>query len=189
MKKFRILFFLFLFGGFEINAQYFNNDSSIKSKWILSSALGIQMSGIKSQDFIYSNYSPLFVCSAGKWFNANLGLKLGYQGRYFYSIADQEKHFYDFYFIKSMFSLKSILTDSKIYNNHEFLFDIGFGFFQNNFYKESKIHGILGATNSFIIAQKITLNLNISAIFGWDIYQKNKDILPACSLGISYFLK
>ena len=53
--------------------------SDLDRKWFVSLNLGSQMSGIKSEDFVYSNYSPLLRLSVGKWFSREMALNVGYQ--------------------------------------------------------------------------------------------------------------
>ena len=69
------------------------------------------MSGIKSEDFISSNYSPLIRLTGGKWLNDKIAIQVGYQGRYFNTIAENsDKRFYNFYFVEGILDVKNILT-------------------------------------------------------------------------------
>lgn len=89
------------------------------------------MSGIKSEDFISSNYSSLIKVIGGKWFNSNIGIQVGYQGRSFNAIADNDKHFYDFYFVEGVINAMSILSSKNKDNRfYELLFHAGIGFFK-----------------------------------------------------------
>ena len=58
-----------------------------------------------------SNYSPLIRLSIGKWLNRSIGIQVGYQGRYFNTIAENsDKRFYNFYFVEGILDVKNILT-------------------------------------------------------------------------------
>lgn len=185
MKKNSLnIFCLILLFTVKLLAQK-DNDSN--KEWFASFDLGVQMSGIKSEDFVKSNYSPLYRLTIGKWLNKSIGLQGGYQGRHFNAIADNDKHFYNFYFTEIIFDSKSIFSIGKVKNRfHDLLFHVGFGYFQNRYYGNSTIHGILGASNNFSISKKIKLKFDIGAIIGWDIYQGDDDILPSISLGVVY---
>jgi len=153
--------------------------------WIVGIEYGFQMSGIKNEDFISSNYSPVFRASLGKWINQSIALKIGYQGRYFNAIADDIKHYYNFYYTEAVFDVKNILFKKKEKRTHELLFYLGPGYFYNFEYGRANIHGIIGASNNVLITKGLNLNFDISAIIGWDIYQENPpDVLPSISIGV-----
>ena len=188
MQKCKICILSILFFS---NSIVFTQENRLSKHniWFVSLDLGAQMSGIKSEDFISSNYSPMVRFLGGKWFNSRIGVQIGYQGRYFNAIADNDKHFYDFYFIEGVINAKNIISSSKKDKKfHELLFHAGAGLFQNNYYGSSNFHGILGATNNFTILKNIKIKFDIGAIVGWDIYQGDDDILPNISLGVIYSL-
>lgn len=187
MKKCKvfILFILLLGNSFLVFSQENTLNNSRVS--FLSLDIGVQMSGIKSEDFISSNYSPLVRVLGGMWFNPSMGIQAGYQGRYFRAIADNDKHFYDFYFLEGIIDVNTILSSNdKDKRYYVLLFHAGAGLFQNNYYGNSTLHGVLGATNNFIFSKKVKIKFDIGAIVGWDIYQGNEDILPNVSLGVIY---
>lgn len=175
---------LILFLGFyiEVNAQ-----SSIDSElsWFTSSSVGIQMSGIKSEDFVQSNYSPSFDISVGKWFSPKLALQFGYRGRYFNTIGDKVKHPYNYFFGNVIFDIKEIIfrQENSIYN---LLVHAGSGYFYNFTYGQPNICASLAFSNNLQLSENLLLKLDISAIMGWDIYQGDEDILPGLSIGVSY---
>tara|TARA_Y100000768_G_C23921423_1_gene655132 strand:+ start:765 stop:1322 length:558 start_codon:yes stop_codon:yes gene_type:complete len=181
-KKIKLLLGILLVSSFA----YSQNDNK-KNSWFLSIDYGVQMSGIKSEDFISSNYSPVYRLSSGKWLNKYIGVQVGYQGRYFNTIENSDKRFYNFYYVEGILDIKNILKMSNSKNKvHELIFHGGFGYFQNQYYENSSIHSVLGASNNFFLTNKINLKIDISAILGWDIYQGNQDILPNSSIGLIY---
>ena len=183
----RIAFVLFIFfiNSCFVQSQNINIDSNQK-EWFASIDYGIQMSGIKSEDFIKSNYSSLIRITGGKWLNKSIAIQAGFQGMYFNAIADNDKHFYDFYFVETIFNAKKILLKEKKNRIHELLFHIGLGYFQNHYYGNSTIHGVLGVSNNFLVSDRIKIKFDVGAIIGWDIYQGDDDILPNLSLGLVY---
>jgi len=186
MKNLKIYILFLAFFNYSLAASSQDNDSvNYKKKWFIGLDLGVQMSGIKSEDFINSNYSPLIRLTTGKWFNKSIGIQFGYQGRYFNAIADNDKHYYNFYFVEGTLDAKNILGLKRVNNRvYELVFHGGFGLFQNRYYGNSSIHGVLGASNNFKISKKLKLKFDIGAIVGWDIYQGDEDILPSLSLGL-----
>ena len=82
-KKIKLLLGFLLVSSFA----YSQNDNK-KNSWFLSIDYGVQMSGIKSEDFISSNYSPVYRLSSGKWLTKYIGVQVGYQGRYFNTIEN-----------------------------------------------------------------------------------------------------
>lgn len=186
MNSLKFFVFIFLSNSYLILSQDLDS-VSFNKKWFASLDFGVQISGIKSEDFISSNYSPLIRLTGGKWLNDKIAIQVGYQGRYFNTIENLDKRFYNFYFLEGILDVKKIL---KIYNRknavYELIFHGGFGYFQNKYYNNSTIHGVLGASNNFLLANKIKLKIDIAAIIGWDMYQGDQDILPNLSFGLVY---
>lgn len=176
----RIFIVIFLLCFFFTSGQEKNQD------YFFGLDYGIQMSGIKSEDFISSNYSSLIRINAGKWLNRYIGVKFSYQGRHFYAIADDFCHSYDFYSIEGIVSLKQLFTKENLVL-HDVILRGGIGIFKNYFYNNSSIHLNLGLQNSFSLSKSLAIKLDVGAIIGWDIYQGDQDILPNTSLGILYF--
>lgn len=187
VKEKLFLAFILVIGISSSQAQLNKAKTTQTDKnWFIGFDYGLQMSGIKKEDFISSNYSPVVRLSLGKWISQNIAIKVGYQGRYFNTIADDIRHYYNFYYTEAVFDVKNILFKKKEKKIHELLLHIGPGYFDNFEYDRGNIHGIIGASNNFSIMEKFKLSLDISAIIGWDIYQGNDDILPNLSFGLVY---
>ena len=183
-------FFIFLI-IFVFSSKIFSQENNIEQQnnlWFVNIDYGILMSGIKSEDFVSSNYSPLKRISFGKWINSYYGFQLVYQGTYFYSISDNYKHFYNFYFFEGLLNVKKILGLNRKKDFYGLYLHGGLGLFKNSFYKKSSLKGNIGLTNNINISDKLKLKLDMSAIYGNDIYQGDFDILPSLSLGITYQL-
>jgi hypothetical protein len=71
-------------------------------------------------------------------------------------------------------------------NKWKIIFHPGAGYFYNNFYNRPNICANFGITNSVQVMNQLEVFIDISAIFGWDIYQGDEDILPSFALGLSY---
>ena len=161
--------------------------SDLDRKWFVSLNLGSQMSGIKSEDFVYSNYSPLLRLSVGKWFSREMALNVGYQGFYYYSISDDNRHSYNYFFGEAIFDVHYLFlgeNNERIWTAH---IHAGSGYLNN---KSTGQPNIIATTtsisNNFKIADNLCISLTTSAIMGWNIYQGDEDILPGVALGISY---
>ena len=178
---------LFILESFFSYSQKKVRNNQEKNNWFIELDAGIQISGIKGEDFISSNYSPLIRLIGGKWLNDKIAIQVGYQGRYFNTIENSDKRSYNFYFVEGILNVKNILKISNAKNRvYELIFHGGGGYFQNKYYDNSTIHGVFGASNNFLLANKIKLKIDIGAIIGWDIYQVDQDIVPISSIGLVY---
>lgn len=194
-KKFN--FFLSLIGiWFYVGTTVLiaqNDDINVEGNsknYFIEVDFGIQMSGIKNEDFVKRNYSPLIRGSVGKWISRSINLKIGYQGRYFNTIDHERRRYYDFYFGEIGFDIKEVLNLKK--NKKVFykpIFHFGGGYFYNHDYSRASFHGILGLSNVFQFWDSLGIKLDQSSIIGWDIYQGDNDILPGLSLGLVYEFK
>ena len=95
MNSLKFFIFIFLSNSYLSLSQDLDS-ISFNKKWFASLDFGVQMSGIKSEDFISSNYSPLIRLTGGKWLNDKIVIQVGYQGRYFNTIENLDKRFYNF---------------------------------------------------------------------------------------------
>ncbi|MFD2568100.1 hypothetical protein [Pseudotenacibaculum haliotis] len=161
-------------------------DRSEGNKWFASFSYGVQMSGIKSEDFVSSNYSPVYKLSFGKWITKDVALRVGYQGRYFRTIADEIRYTYDFYSIEGVLDIRNFFSKEKRDRIYMILLHAGPGLFYHKVYDRINVHGNMGISNVFTMSKRIKLVFDISTIIGWDIYQGDQDILPNTSLGILY---
>jgi len=58
-------------------AQMENEDMPLRDKnWFISSSYGVQISGIKSEEFVKSNVTPALIINLGKWISKEIGLQL-----------------------------------------------------------------------------------------------------------------
>lgn len=185
---FALLFFLLFSMSSKLNAQS-NAQTSSEEKpkgWFLEINAGVQMSGIKDEDFIPSNYSPLIKIAAGNWLGRWWGLQLGYKGLWFNAISDDIRHHYTFLYPELLIDANTFLTKRDKPRFWSLILHAGPGYFYNNHYQKSNICGNIGAQNQFRINHQLSINIDIAAIVGWDIYQGDEDILPGTSIGLSY---
>ncbi|GAB2495580.1 hypothetical protein [Algoriphagus taiwanensis] len=167
-------FFSFCFAQ-ESSAKFFGNVSS-----------GIQISGIKKEDFISSNVSPLLDVSLGRWFSNEIGFSLGYRGTYFKLITDEENHRYDFWYVDTFLNLSKMFSNSD-FSNHSILATIGTGYFFRHEYNRPNVCAKLGLIYKYDIDDNFSFQSGFSSVVGWDIYQGDDDILPGFQLGLSYY--
>ena len=186
MSRFILAVFLFL--SLSVAAQ--NSEEPVyspKKQWFLSSTVGMQMSGIKSEDFISSNYTPAFSLSAGVWFTNELAFQLSYKGFYFNTISDDVKHHYNFIYGELVFNLNEMINGSAIWDKKwSLLIHPGTGVFYNKHFDSPNICANIGLMASYKISTKFELLFDASGIFGYDIYQGDDDILPSLAFGLRY---
>lgn len=189
LKLFAIILAMILFYGVITYADAriaVDTRNNSKLNWFVSSSVGYQMSGIKSEDFVRSNYSPLFNFSIGKWFSPELALQFGYRGMYFNMISDYVRHHYNFFFGDVIFDLNNLVLRQKKETIYKVLLHLGSGVFYNFHYGQPNICASLGLSNNLHLDDNLMLKFDISAIMGWDIYQGDEDILPGLSIGLTY---
>lgn len=181
-----LLYSLFL--SASISSQTVEDEFTVidRHDWQISLGVGLQMSGIKSEDFVSSNYSPLINVTVGKWFTPALAIQIAYKGWYFNTISDEKKHNYGYYYGEAVFNINNLVRTGISSTKWSFYLHVGSGYFYNYRYERPNICANLGVSNNFRLNDKFLAFLNLSAIMGWDIYQGDEDILPAISLGINY---
>lgn len=190
MRKSKYNFFVKIFFTFAIFAlagiiNSYGQDSKDR-KWHASFDLGVQMSGIKSEDFVNSNYSPVYRILILRELSPNFAIQIGYQGRYFRAISDDLKYHYNFFFIEGMGNITNLFLGRKNYKKYNLWFHTGPGYFYHKIYDRSNMHWNIGVSNTFFLSDSFDFKFDISAIIGWDIYQANNDILPNISIGFIY---
>jgi len=178
------MFGFFFWASVFSYAQTMNHNEGLN--WFVSSGIGYQMSGIKSEDFIRSNYSPLLQVTTGKWFTPYLALQIGYKGFYFNTISDDIKHHYSFYYGEAVLNLNQLITKQAETKKWSIYLHAGSGYFYNYNYGRPNICANLGIQNNYILTKNLLANFDIAAILGWDIYQGDEDILPGITIGITY---
>jgi len=162
-------------------------DSNCDNKnYFVSFNYGYQMSGIKDEDFVSSNYTPLFNLNIGKWISPYFAFQIGYKGFYFNYIEDNIKHHYNYFYAEAVTNFNNVVYPNRINKNWNLLLHSGPGYFYNNVYGKANICLNIGIQNNYKLSNQIQANLDISSIIGWDIYQGNTDILPGISLGVTY---
>ena len=163
-----------------------SSDSVTKLKRFVTINCGCQMSGIKSEDFVSSNYTPLFNAVAGKWLRPYIALQIGYKGFYFNYIADDVKHYYTYCYGEAVLDLNEAIFPEKINKHWSLLLHAGPGYFYNHHYGKPNLCANVGVQNTCRLNSRLQINFDVSSIMGWDIYQGNDDILPGITFGMSY---
>lgn len=183
--RFFIIYILLLLLVIELHSQ--TTEKSIynsEDKWFISAGIGAQISGIKDEDFVSSNLSPLINITLGKQISSMITLHIGFKGFYFNYIADELKHNYYFIYLGSSINLIDLAVNSRENKAWNLLIHTSTGIFNNTLL--NKLQGCLniGVQNNYSISEYLALSLDISGIIGWKIYQGDEDILPGISLGI-----
>jgi len=184
-----ILFILSFLTIAKSQAQNTANLNEAEQSWFVSLNYGYQMSGIKSEDFVMSNYSPLFNITAGKWFSQYMALQIGYKGFYFNYIEDDIKHHYNYFYGEAVLNLNNAVNPERINQSWSLLLHAGTGYFYNHVYRKPDICANIGLHNNYQITNQIQVTLDLASIIGWDIYQGDADILPGITAGVVYFIE
>lgn len=163
--------------------------NELNYSWFASINYGLQMSGIKDEDFVSSNYTPLFNLTFGKSITPLFAVQIGYKGFYFNYIEDDLNHHYNYFYSEVLFNLNNAIFPDRINKNWSLLMHAGAGYFYNHTYGKPNFCANIGIQNNYQITDHINASLNISSIIGWDIYQGDEDILPGITVGIVYFIK
>lgn len=160
-----------------------------KKQWFISAAFGVQMSGIKDEDFISKNIAPALTIGAGVWLTPKIALQLSYKGPYFYTIADDDKHPYYFIFGEVLLNVNEIVNGKKKNKSKwSLILHSGAGYFYNSYFNQANFNGNLGLINNIKLMDRLDVFMDVSFIVGWDIYQGDEDILPSAVIGIVYSL-
>lgn len=176
---------------FQLEAQEGEKQTRVRenANVFISLSAGIQMSGIKNEDFVSKNIAPLMAVSVGKWFTPILALRLGYRGNYYYAISDDKKHYYNYIFGETVFNLNKLFIPHQQVNRFNILFHAGSGYFYSHDYDRPNICAIFGLSGDYKLTERLSTFINLSAIMGWDIYQGDEDILPGIVFGMSYLIQ
>lgn len=155
--------------------------------WFINASSGIQMSGIKDEDFIKRNFTPVLSVGIGKWFAPTLALQVGYQGFYFNTI-DKDSHWhYDFYYGEAIVNINGFFS-LETQRKFQYQLAAGTGYFYNYQYNRPNILAKLGINIVYKLNEHLELFFKTQALMGWDIYQNNEDILPSIVIGPVYNL-
>ncbi len=163
-----------------------SNLDDVNLSWFLSINYGAQMSGIKDEDFVGSNYSPLLKAMFGKWISPLFAFQIGYKGFYFNYIEDDIKHHYNYFYGETLFNLNNAVQPNRENKNWKLLLHSGAGYFLNQSYNKSQLCLNIGIENNYQLSDRITVNIDLASIIGWRIYQGDEDILPGITVGFSY---
>lgn len=154
-----------------------------KGTFFIDLYAGTQISGIRKEDYVASNYAPYIQLSLGKWIVPYMAISVSYQGPYFHFISDNSKHKYLYVDGEVILDINNLFkTQYKALNIQAI---VGGGLFYNFFYDRPNVCGTVGLLNEFKLTNTISLKLKFAAIMGWDIYQGDEDILTNLSIGLS----
>ena len=157
-----------------------------RKSFFIEGYIGTQVSGIRKEDYVKTNFSPYIQISAGKILSQSISVNINFQGPYFNFIGDTHKHNYQFVGSEMIINIKNLLKKNKSNYWDLYLFT-GPGVLFNNYLNKTNLCISGGIINEYKI-QTFSLKLKISAIGGFKIYQHDKDILTNISLGIcKYF--
>ena len=144
--------------------------------------LGLQVSGIRKEDYVASNFAPYYQLSVGNWFTPYLALAVSYQGPYFNFIGDKVKHNYLYIDGTTILDINR-LFDKEYYGRWSINLLAGGGYFYNYLYGRPNICATTGIVGTLKLTNNFYLKCKLSNVMGWDIYQGDKDALNNMSIG------
>lgn len=154
-----------------------------KGSFFVDFFAGTQVSGIRKEDYVASNFAPYIQFSLGKWIVSYLAVSINYQGPNFHFIGDSFKHKYLYLDGQVILDINSLFkTQYKALNIQAMA---GGGLFYNFLYDRPNVCGTVGLLNEFKLTDTISIKFKLAAIMGWDIYQGDEDILTNLSIGLS----
>lgn len=157
-----------------------------KKSFFIEGYIGTQVSGIRKEDYVKTNFSPYIQISAGKILSQSISVNINFQGPYFNYIGDNHNHNYQFFGSELIISLSS-LVNHKYNGPWKIYLFTGPGVLFNNYLNKTNLCLSGGIINEYKI-NTFSLKIKISAIGGFKIYQHDKDILTNLSLGLcKYF--
>ena len=143
------------------------------------------MSGIKKVDFVYDNLSPSLSMSTGIWISREIGVSLSYKGHYFYTIADNARHNYSYFFLQTLINVSEYFRELHVLRSEfDLIPHFGYGIFYNAHYEGFQVNGNIGFILSHELGKSSQIYIDLSSVVGWDIYQGNEDILPSAAIGL-----
>ena len=187
------LFFLLL--SFSGSAQ----DASVP--WFVSINIGEQHSGIRKEDYVVSNFSPLIAIEGGKYFMPGIAFRMGLKGVYYNFISDSDKHYYGYVYGDLVIDIHSLIKfrPDRIWNTQVY---IGGGAVYNRYpylnayvgkldYPNGRLLSAceLGLTNLFRVSSWLRLGVDVCGIAGWGLYQDSVDMMPSASIEAVYLFK
>ena len=159
----------------------FSSSQTSKKFLFTSISVGTHMSGIKKQDFIHSNFSPLYSCILGVKLKNEIEIITTYRGYNFKYINDSANHNFHFLSFSAKTTLSKI-TSSSLSLHEKINFSIGGGILKNNFADKYNLCLDIASFYKFLELEKFDISLILNSIVGWKIYQHNEDILNGISI-------
>lgn len=196
MKTHWFLSILFMLTSFSVFAQ-----KACPTPWFISINLGEQHSGIRKEDYVKSNLSPLIAFEGGKFFTPGVALRMGMKGIYYNFISDSDKHYYGYLYGDLVIDIHSLIVYRAdwIWNMQVY---VGGGAFYNRYpymhtyvgkmeYPNGRLMAAcdLGLTNLFRISPWLQLGIDVCGIAGWGFYQDSVDMIPSASIKAVYSFK
>jgi hypothetical protein len=154
----------------------------------INSDLGIQISGIKKEDFVNRNIAPTFNFGIGKYLNNNLSMQIGYNGIFFKTIANNDKRQYNYYNIIFENVILKSRKEEKTNLKKSISFQIGGGLFHNLYSSKLNFCGQVGLIGMQPISNKTIVTIRVISVMGWDLYQGDEDIINSFVVGVRQIL-
>jgi len=165
------------------NQGYGQHLFGVKGNNFLFFGVGPQVSGIRKEDYVYSNVSPKLRLVYGKRVNEKFDVALGFEGMYFKMILNQDKRYYNYW---------NLLLSQEIYaielgaeKKIKFKLSTGGGLLNNIYFNQLGFVGEIGVNLEIVSFNNNRIVIYPNSIMGWDLYQGDNDIINGILLGYS----
>ena len=173
-------------------SQMFANAQTVNDKpWFVSVCLGEQHSGIRKEDYVSDNFSPLIAIEGGKFVTPYLAISAGYKGMYYKFISDDDKHNYAFFYADLVLDIHNCFgyKEDRIWNAQVYA---GGGLMFNKYQYMPTPNGNvyfedgrtmpainIGISNLFKVSRNLQLGVDVGGIAGWALFQCDEDMIPS----------
>jgi len=160
----------------------------VKGGNFIGADLGLQMTGIRQEDFVLQNFAPKLNLYIGKRINPYASIQVGYEGFFFNTIANTDNRHYNYFNLKIENQLISFRKNESTQKQNYLAIQLGGGLFQNLYYNRPNFCADVGLVKVFFIENKTNLVFRLNSILGWDIYQGDEDIINSLTVGFKRIL-
>lgn len=158
----------------------------VKAGNYVGAGIGLQMTGIRKEDFVSNNMSPRLNLYLGKRLNDIAAIQVGFEGVYFNTIADDDRRYFNYYNVMIENKIFQSLVKGRRNKLNYMALQLGGGLLYNKYYGRPNFCGDLGLVCAHKILNKTSMSLRLNSILGWDLYQGDADIINGFTIGIKY---
>lgn len=158
----------------------------VKGGNYFGSGIGLQMTGIRKEDFVSDNISPRLNLYFGKRLNKIAAIQVGFEGLYFNTIANDDRRYFNYYNVMIENKIFQSLVKDRSNRLNYMALQLGGGLLYNKYYGRPNFCGDFGLVFAHKILNKTSITIRLNSILGWDLYQGDADIINSFTIGIKH---